>query len=138
MDKEQFLLKIREKADLHDKKEAEEAAKAVLHTLKRRVTKEEAKDMEAQLSEGERELWDEEPANLPHLINIRATKPGGVLKMHIEDFFLAINEHSDYKYDPQTIAKAIFSVMKERLGEGESEDVKAQLPKDIKRLWDSS
>jgi uncharacterized protein (DUF2267 family) len=37
--------------------------------------------------------------------------------------------------DPETLARAIFAVLEEKLTEGEIEDVKQALPREIRDLW---
>jgi len=38
----------------------------------------------------------------------------------------------------ETVAKAVFKVLKEQITKGEADDVAAQLPKDLKEMWFSA
>ncbi len=137
MDKQEFLLEVQKKAKLESINDAEEASKAVMHVLKRRITKNEEKDLKSQLSAGERDLWREEPEKISELEKIRE-KHGGVSKFNRDEFFTAVNEHSGNKFDARKITKAVFGVLKRQVSEGESQDVESQLPVDLKEIWEQS
>jgi uncharacterized protein (DUF2267 family) len=110
-----------------DKDKAYSALKATLHALRDRLTVEEVAQFGAQLPTLIRgayyEGWD--PTGKP--LRIR----------HKEEFLSRIEQHfrgGDY-IDPERIARAVFSMLAQRVSEGEIEDVKHVLPAELRELW---
>jgi uncharacterized protein (DUF2267 family) len=103
------------------------ALKATLHALRDRLTIEEVAQLGAQLPMLIRgfyyEGWD--PTGKP----LRAR--------HKEQFLTRIEQEfrGDDRIDPERLARAVFTVLANRVSEGEIEDVKHVLPAEIRDLW---
>jgi uncharacterized protein (DUF2267 family) len=110
-----------------DRQAAYLALRATLHALRDRITVEEVAQLGAQLPMLIRgfyyEGWD--PTGKP-------------LKIRNKEQFLdrIANEFRtpDGK-DPEDVARAVFTVLVQRISDGEIEDVKQVLPADIRDLW---
>jgi uncharacterized protein (DUF2267 family) len=113
--------------DSRDKHKAYLAFRSTLHALRDRLTVAEAAQLAAQLPMLMRgfyyEGWD--PTGKPLKLRTR------------EEFLDRIADELDGAGDlePELIARAIFAVLGERLTEGEIEDVKQALPREIRDLW---
>ena len=110
-----------------DKHKAYLALRATLHALRDRLTVEEVAQLGAQLPMLIRgfyyEGWD--PTGKP--LKVR----------HKEEFLARIEEQfrGDNRIDPEQVARAVFTVLADRVTEGEIEDVKHILPAEIQDLW---
>ena len=113
-------------AELETLDEARRATAAVLHALRDRLTPREAEQAAAQLPQELKELW-------------RAGSGTGwpPIKMHRRDFVERVKSEGDLP-DVRTAERtidAVFAALKEQLSDGESDDILAQLPNDLKRVW---
>jgi uncharacterized protein (DUF2267 family) len=103
--------------------------RATLHALRDRLTVEETAQFAAQLPMLIRgfyyEGWD--PTGKP------------LKDRHKERFLARINQEfrGDGPIDPEKVARGVFTVIAERVSEGEIEDVKHVLPAEIRELWPS-
>ena len=110
-----------------DKHKAYLALRATLHALRDRLTVEEVAQLGAQLPMLIRgfyyEGWD--PTGKP------------LKDRHKEEFLARIEEQfrGDNRIDPEQVARAVFTVLADRVTEGEIEDVKHILPAEIQDLW---
>jgi uncharacterized protein (DUF2267 family) len=110
-----------------DRHKAYMALKTTLHALRDRLTVEEVAQLGAQLPMLIRgvyyEGWD--PTGKP--LRIR----------HKEQFLARIEEEfrGNDRIDPERVARAVFTVLANRVTEGEIEDVKHVLPAEIRHLW---
>jgi uncharacterized protein (DUF2267 family) len=101
--------------------------RATLHALRDRLTVEEVAQFSAQFPMLIRgfyyEGWD--PTGKP--LRVR----------HKEQFLARIEQElrGDDCRDPEWIAQAVFTVLAQRVTEGEIEDVKHVLPAEIRDLW---
>ena len=113
--------------DWPDRHKAYLALRATLHALRDRLTLEEVAQLGAQLPMLIRgfyyEGWD--PTGKP--LRVR----------HKEQFLARIEQEfrDDDRLDPERIARAVFTVLAQRVTEGEIEDVKHVLPAEIRELW---
>jgi uncharacterized protein (DUF2267 family) len=114
-------------AGFQDRHKAYMALRAALHALRDRLTVEEVAQFGAQLPMLIRgfyyEGWD--PTGKP-------------LKVHDKEQFLArIGQafRDDESIDCEQIARAVFALLAKRVSQGEIEDVKHLLPKEIQELW---
>lgn len=107
--------------------EAIRNTESVLTLLERRLTSEEASDLEAQLPFKVREL----------LAGSGRAKSGApVEKLHKEDFVSAIAQDLECSdEEAESIIRNVFAAVRSRISEGEANDVESQLPKDLKPLW---
>ena len=122
-----WLNELMEILGWHDRHKAYLALRVTLHALRDRLTVEEGAQLGAQLPMLIRgfyyEGWD--PTGKP-------------LKERSKEEFLArIEEYfsSDDPVDPKQVARAVFTVLSNRVTEGEIEDVKHVLPAEIEDLW---
>jgi uncharacterized protein (DUF2267 family) len=114
-------------AGFQDRHKAYMALRAALHALRDRLTVEEVAQFGAQLPMLIRgfyyEGWD--PTGKP-------------LKVHDKEQFLAQIAQAfrdDESIDREQIARAVFALLAKRVSQGEIEDVKHLLPKEIQELW---
>jgi uncharacterized protein (DUF2267 family) len=114
-------------AGFQDRHKAYLALRAALHALRDRLTVEEVAQFGAQLPMLIRgfyyEGWD--PTGKP-------------LKVHDKEQFLARIAQAfrdDKSIDREQIARAVFTLLEKRVSQGEIEDVKHLLPKEIQELW---
>ncbi|MCL5094289.1 MAG: DUF2267 domain-containing protein [Patescibacteria group bacterium] len=139
MNKKEFVEKVKTRGELKDLFQAESASKAVLNTLAKRITPEEEKDMESQLSKGERELIGErdEEYRTAFFGRLGLRKP--VEKLHKGEFLRRVDEMTEHQLkNPEKATTAVFSTLKDQITKGEAEDIEAQLPKDLKETWRKS
>jgi uncharacterized protein (DUF2267 family) len=105
---------------------AKRATAAVFHTLRDRLTAEEADQAAAQLPRELKRVWKqgEKPGRRP-------------VKMNRAEFYDRIRADAALgsTRDARWMALAVLGALKELLTPGEAEDVFAQLPKDLKELW---
>jgi len=113
-------------AGLESLEEARRATAAVLHALRDRLSPEEARQAAAQLPSELKTLWWAGPV------------PGRVpIKMHRHEFLERVKREGalpDLRVAEQA-TDAVFAALKEQLSDGESDDILAQLPRDLKRVW---
>ena len=106
---------------------AYQALRATLHALRDRLTVEEAAQLAAQLPMLVRgfyyEGWD--PVGKP--IRIR----------DVEDFLamIAYELRGDDDIDPDQAARAVFSVLAQRITQASLDDIEGLLPKEMRALW---
>lgn len=123
-----WLKDLMEELGWDDKRRALSALRSVLHSLRDRLTIEEATDFGAQLPMLIRgfyyEGWD--PSGKP-------------MKMrHKQEFFDLVQDQliNETPEDVERIVRAVFQVVQRRIDEGEIEDIIAMLPADLQDLWD--
>lgn len=110
-----------------DKHDIYRALRTTLHALRDRLTVTEAAHLGAQLPMLIRgfyyEGWD--PVNKP------------LKERHREQFLAHIDEQfkDDDRIDPEVVARAVFFVLAHRVSDGEIEDIKHVLPKELRDLW---
>jgi uncharacterized protein (DUF2267 family) len=102
------------------------ATAAVFHSLRDRLSPEEADQVVAQLPRELKEAWEAGERS--------DRKP---VKLHREDFYARVREEAALPSDREArwMTLAVFAALKEQLSPGEASDVLAQLPKDLKELW---
>jgi uncharacterized protein (DUF2267 family) len=110
-----------------DRHEAYIALRATLHTLRDRLTIEEATQLAAQLPMLVRGFYYEgwNPNGKPDKVR------------HRDEFLARIEQELPIngQADPECIARAVFAVLAKRVTEGEMADVEHVLPRDIRVLW---
>lgn len=122
-----WLKEIMEELHTEDRHRAFLALRAVLQTLRNRMTLEETAEFSAQLPVLIRGLFFEgwEPSKQP-------------VKYDLNNFLNAIREHftAEPKIDGEFIARGVFRVLSRRVAQGEIKDIKSILPQDMRRLWE--
>lgn len=117
------VLKEAEPMDLGD---AKRASAAVMHALRDRLTPTEAADAAAQLPRALQSVWRYGEA--------RGRRP---VKMHRKEFFERVRGEAglDSWREARDVTGAVFHALKVTLSPGETEDIVAQLPADLKAIW---
>src|SRR5918994_1986375 len=122
-----WLKELMQEIHRDDRRKAYLALRATLHALRDRLTVEEVAQLGAQLPMLIRgfyyEGWD--PTGKP------------LKERHKEEFLARIEEQfsGDDRADAEQVARAVFSVLSDRVTEGEIEDVKHVLPAELRDLW---
>ena len=113
--------------ELIDRHKAYLALKAVLQTLRDRLTVEEVAQLGAQLPMLIRGLYYEgwDPSGKP------------VKERQQEEFLDHVKSHfrGDERFFAQRMTRGVFKVLSKRISEGEIEDIKHVLPKELRDLW---
>lgn len=115
-------------ADLDDGDRGRRATAAVLHALRDRLTPDEGRQAVAQLPRELKTMWAPLAA------------PKRPLKIHRDAFYERVRSEAALRSlrEARAVTTAVFSALKEQLSPGEADDVHAQLPKDLKRVWEDA
>jgi len=119
-----WLQEIMTELNWDDRRKAYLALRATLQTLRDRLTLEEAVQFGAQLPMLVRGFYYE---------GWNPSKP--LEKMHKEKFLSRIKNQFNEEIDAERVVRAVFHVIAHRIAEGEMEDIKSVLPKDLEELW---
>jgi uncharacterized protein (DUF2267 family) len=104
--------------------------RSVLTTLRSRITKEEADDVEAQLPQDLKPLWH------GNLLEQAKTSLTGPSKLTKDQFIDKVCDDLHISRDQALRSvEGVFHLLKEQISEGESNDVMDQLPKALKVIW---
>jgi uncharacterized protein (DUF2267 family) len=123
-----WLKELNEHLDSDDRHRAYLCLRATLHALRDRLTVEEVAQLGAQLPMLVRGFYYEEwdPTAKPE-------------KVHREVFLARIeqkvNARPDQPIDAERIARAVFMLLENHVSEGEIEDIRRILPRDMDSLW---
>ena len=121
----EWLRDVQEQMGLDDEQRAFRIVRAVLHTLRDRLTIEEAAQFAAQL-----------PMLLQGVYYHGWTPTGKPVKIRDRQEFLErVAEGLMREHDPEEACRTVFGVLAERMPGGEIEDVKRVLPAPIRDLW---
>jgi len=121
----EWLQEVQELMGLDDEQRAFRVMRAVLQTLRDRLTVEAAAKFAAQL-----------PMLLQGVYYHGWTPAGKPIKIRNREEFLArVAEGLLWEHDPEEACRAVFSVLEHRMPGGEIEDVKRILPEAIRDLW---
>lgn len=122
-----WLKRIGEELGHGDKQRAYHALRGVLFALRDRLSVEEAFDLSAQLPTLARGVFFEgyRPAGKPETYRSR------------DEFLRRVNEELEAVggANPETVTRAVLTVLNEKVTEGEIEDVRHMLPSSIRDLW---
>jgi uncharacterized protein (DUF2267 family) len=122
-----FYRKVIEETGQASREAAKRATAAVLHALRDRLTPEEATQVAAQLPGELKAVWEvgEGPGRRP-------------VKMHRKEFYERVKTEAGLASlrESRWYTAAVFAALKAQLSPGEAEDVWAQLPKDLKEVWE--
>jgi uncharacterized protein (DUF2267 family) len=115
-------------ADLETVEEGKRATAAVLHALRDRLTRTEGRHAVAQLPRELKTMWAE------------AAAPPRPIKMHKALFYERVKAEAGFGTlrEARAATAAVFGGLKTQLSPGEAGDVAAQLPKDLKWLWEDA
>ena len=115
-------------ADLENVESGKRATAAVLHTLRDRLTRGEGRQAVAQLPRELKTLWAPTAA------------PPQPVKMHKALFYERVASEAALPTvrTARVVTNAVFAALKEQLSPGEADDVCAQLPRDLKSVWEDA
>ncbi len=124
-----FYRRVLEEAGTADREKVKRATAAVFHALRDRLTVEEADQVAAQLPRPLKVVWWEGEVDW--------RQP---LKMHRREFYERVKREAGLASvrEARWVTVAVFGALKGQLSPGEAEDVLAQLPKDLKELWEEA
>lgn len=122
-----WLNEIQERLGWQDRNRAYHALRAVLHALRDRLAVQEAVDLGAQLPLLVRGFYYEgwKPAKTP----VKERKKSEFIAHVAKDFV------NDPLLNPEEVVRVVFQVLAKHVSAGEIEDVKGNLPHELKELW---
>ena len=122
-----WLNELAGQAGCPGKRAAYQALRATLHALRDRLTVDEAAQFAAQLPMLIRGLYYEgwDPSDKP--LRLR----------HVDEFLdrIAQELRGTDQWDPELAARGVFSLLAQRISEGEIDDIRALLPVRLRDLW---
>ena len=122
-----WLKEMMEVLEWDDRQKTYRSMRAVLHALRDRLTVEEAADFASQLPMLMRGFFYEgwKPAGKP------------LRERHKDQFLARVAQElkEDGYNNPALITSAVFSVIQTHVTDGEIEDVKRVLPRELQELW---
>lgn len=122
---QEWLRDVAEEMGVDDQQEAFVAARAVLHTLRDRLTVEEAAHFAAQL-----------PMLLQGVYYHDWTPRGKPIKMRSkQEFYSAVEARLMSQYSPVEATEAVLRVIQRRMPQGQIESIKNTLPEELRHLW---
>jgi uncharacterized protein (DUF2267 family) len=125
---DKWVKEVMEQLNWDDRDRAFAAMRAVLHTLRDRLTIEEAAHLGAQLPMLIRGMYYEDwaPSHKPDKIR------------HKDDFVAAVRSYflPDLPIDYEIMTRAVLCVLTRKISDGETRDVLRMMPHEIKELWD--
>jgi len=123
-----WLKEVMEETGIDDRHQAYLILRSVLHSLRDRLTAEEATDFGAQLPMLIRGFYYDEwqPSGKP-------------VKFDREEFLANIQEQfvKQPQVDASVMARSVFRIIDRHIDSGEIEDIKDILPRDIKEFWEN-
>lgn len=126
MSTQAFYRTVRERTGQLGWEDTKEAAAVVLRALRDRLTPEEAAQAAAQLPGPLRAVWHagEQPDRRP-------------VRMDREQFYNRVRAEAGLvsTQEAEWLTLAVFAALKAKLSPGETEDILAQLPRDLKEVW---
>ncbi len=123
-----WVNEIMEELDWDDKHRAYMLLRSALHVLRDRLQPDECAHLAAQLPTLIRGIYYE---------GYRPSKATANMR-HKDQFVSAVEEVFGHTpgYDPSELVSAALNVIADHVSVGEMNDIKASLPKDIRKLWD--
>lgn len=125
MQEQEFLDRVKERADLTDDEAALAATRATLETLGERITGGEASDLASQL-----------PERIGAYASRHAEDPRQAEIFDLDDFYRRVTDREDgvSELDAQRHARAVFRVVRDAVTPGQVDDVLEQLPPEFAEL----
>jgi uncharacterized protein (DUF2267 family) len=124
-----FYRRVIDETGQADREAVKRGTAAVLHALRDRLMPTEAAQAAAQLPRGLKEVWNagDRPQRRP-------------VKMHRTEFYERVRREAGLKSvrEARFLTLAVFVALKEQLSGGEADDVLAQLPRDLKDVWEDA
>jgi uncharacterized protein (DUF2267 family) len=124
-----FYRRVKDETGQADRSAVKRGTAAVLHALRDRLMPTEARQAAAQLPRGLKDLWNagEKAERRP-------------VKMHRQEFYERVRREAGLENVRQArfLTIGVFAALKEQLSPGEADDIEAQLPRDLKELWEDA
>lgn len=124
-----FYRRVTDETGQADREAVKRGTAAVLHALRDRLMPTEAAQAAAQLPRGLKDVWNTG--------DTRGRKP---IKMHRKEFYERVRREAGLKNarEARFLTIGVFSALKQQLSPGEADDVCAQLPRDLKDIWEDA
>lgn len=127
-----WLRELDDKLHFENRKQSFKALKVTLHALRDQLTINQSAHLSAQLPMIARGIYFEGwvPARVP------------VKERHLDQFLAHVRDNFDQapggsRVDPRRIAIAVFELLNQHITPGEIEDVRGELPEEVRRIWPS-
>jgi uncharacterized protein (DUF2267 family) len=124
-----FYRRVIDETGQADRAAAKVGSAAVLHALRDRLLPTEAAQAVAQLPRALKEVWKagEVPGRKP-------------IKMNRQEFYARVRREAGLETirEARFLTIGVFAALKEQLSPGEADDVCAQLPRDLKDVWEDA
>jgi uncharacterized protein (DUF2267 family) len=124
-----FYRRVSDETGQADREAVKRGTAAVLQALRDRLLSTEAAQAAAQVSRALEEMWSagDRPDRKP-------------IKMHRKAFYERVRREVGLKTvrEARFLTIAVFAALKEQLSSGEADDVLAQLPRDLKDVWEDA
>ena len=138
MKQHEFIDSVQESLQIPSSEMTEDAVRVVLSLLSHRLMPDEFSDVNDQLSHPLKALWQSNTwfsnfAKLSHRKYLEYRKP--------EQLYARIQnelEKRQIAMDVEAFTRTVFHLLKAEISEGEANDIAAQLPRDIERLWNAA
>jgi uncharacterized protein (DUF2267 family) len=129
MTTQSFYRSVIDETGQMDRNAVKRGTAAVLHALRDRLTPEEARQAAAQLPRELKRIWREG--------DVPGRRP---TKMHRKEFYERVKREAAIESvrDARFFTIAVFAALKAQLSPGEADDVMAQLPRDLKDVWEEA
>lgn len=129
-----FIKRVMELAEIQEKEVAERGIQIVFSILRHRLTDEEASDVKSQLPQELKRVWD----NHVWITNYFKLS-GKKLKYHHVNEMLSLVENEilrdNLPLSAEKITKAVIHALKEQITAGETKDIIAMLPDELKEFY---
>jgi len=124
-----FYRRVSDKTGQADREAVKRGTAAVLQALRDRLLSTEAAQAAAQLPRALKEVWSagDRPDREP-------------IKMHRKAFYERVRREAGLKTvrEGRFLTIGVFAALKEQLSSGEADDVLAELPRDLKDVWEDA
>jgi uncharacterized protein (DUF2267 family) len=124
-----FYRRVKEETGLADPEAVRRGTAAVLRALRDRLTPEEARQVAAQLPGEVRETWEAGADWGPRPVKLRR-----------REFYERVKADAALRdlREARAMTLAVFAALKAQISPGEAGDVLAQLPRDLKDVWEEA
>lgn len=124
-----FYRRVIDETGERDREAVKHGTAAVLHALRDRLLPTEAAQAAAQLPRELRAVWSAG--------DVKGRAP---IKMHRRQFYERVMREAglESSREARFLTIAVFTALKEQLSPGEADDVQAQLPRDLKEVWEDA
>lgn len=129
----ELLAQVRHVSGVETEAEAERVTAVVFQTLRDRITPNEADDVWAQLPKSWRVLW--ESGDWRERVTARLR---GMDSLDRDEFLAQVQTKIRPDISAEEAVRTVFHALKHQISPGEANDVSAQLPGDLRTLWQAA